>query len=535
MDKAKEILYKEEARAKLISGVNQLSEAVRTTLGPKGRNVAFPQPVGPPIVTHDGVTVAKQVKLKDPFEDLGAQLVLQAASKTNDAAGDGTTTATILAQAIITEGNKHVTAGVNPMTLRRGLQEAVNVVVEDLIRSAIPIKTKEEMQQVATLSSADPEIGEIVADTLSKTGEQGIVTIEESKSMEFEVDYREGMNFDRGYLSPHFILDPKRMEAAIETPYIVIVNETLSSYEKLLPFLERMVKEKAQTFVFIADDITNQALATLVVNKLQGNLNTVAIKSPSFGDRKKDFLQDIAILTGGTVIDSEIGTSLETIKLEELGRADRVITTRDDTTIVGGKGEKKEINKRVQLLKTELKKSDSEYDRGKLEERIAKLSGGVAVIGVGAATEAEMQEKKYRVEDAVGATKAAIEGGVITGGGVSLLNVRKALAELREDDAEGTRIAAKIIYNSLVDPLRQLLLNAGLEPGAIIQRLVDSDQVGYGYDILKEEYCMMSERGLVDPLLVTTAALQNAVSVAITILTTDAVMVPEPVEPPKEK
>ncbi|NTV31205.1 chaperonin GroEL [candidate division WWE3 bacterium] len=517
---AKKIIYGEEARKKLKTGVDALANAVKTTLGPKGRNVAIAATFGQPTVTHDGVSVAKEVELKDPFENMGAQLVREASSKTADVAGDGTTTATIIAQAMVDEGMKNIAAGVNPMILRKGLGKASDLIVEQLHQMKKDVSTKEEKAQVATISAADAEIGNLIAEALEKVGKEGVVTVEESRGMDFEVDYKEGMVFDKGYISAYFITDSARMEAAVDHPAILITDQKISSLQDILPLLENLVKQ-TKNFVIIADDVDGEALATLVVNKLRGTFNVIAIKAPGFGDRRKAMLEDIATLTGGTVISEELGRKLESASIDDLGQADRIISTKDETTIVGGLGDKEQIDARVSQLRKQLDQTESQYDREKIVERIAKLSGGVAVLGVGAATEVEMKEKKHRVEDAVAATRAAIEEGIIPGGAVSLIKARKVLKSHFDGD-DG--IAFRILYRAVEEPLRQLTKNAGFDDGWILREIEQNDKNDYGFNVVKGEFASMFESGIIDPLKVTRSAVQNATSVAISILTTDALI-----------
>ena len=514
---AKQILYSEDARRKLKAGVDALANAVKTTLGPKGRNVALEQSFGGPNVTHDGVTVAKEIELPDASENMGAKLVFEAANKTNDVAGDGTTTSVVLAQSMIEEGLKNIAAGINPMILRKGIEEATQKVVAEIKKSAKPVSVKAEKAQVATISAADAEIGNLIAEALEKVGDEGVVTVEESKGLEFEVDYREGMQMDKGFASPYFITDPARLESVIEDPYILITDQKISSLNDILPLLENLVKV-SKNFVIIADEVEGEALATLVVNKLRGTFNCLAIKAPGFGDRRKEMLGDIATLTGGAVISEETGRKLENASLEDLGRADKVIANKDDSVVVGGKGAKKEIEARIGQIRTQISDSDSEYDREKLEERLAKLAGGVAVLGVGAATEVEMKEKKHRVEDAVAATKAAIEEGTVAGGGVALLRARRILKEKIKDS-----IAYKIVYRALEEPMRQLSKNAGFDDGWVVREAEDKGK-NIGYDVMKGKFVDMYEAGIIDPAKVTRSALQNASSVAVMVLTTDALV-----------
>lgn len=518
---AKEIIYSDEARKRLKNGVDALSRAVITTLGPKGRNVAIGQSFGGPNVTHDGITVAKAVELENAFENMGAQMVREAASKTNDLAGDGTTTSIVLAQALVEEGLKNIAAGVNPMLLRSGIANASEKVVESLRSIKKDVSTREEKMQVATISAGDTEIGERIADALEKVGDEGVVTVEESKGLGFEVDYREGMQFDRGYVSSYFITDSSRMQAAIEDAYILITDKKISAINDLLPMLENLVKV-SKNLVIIAEDVEGEALATLVVNKLRGTFNILAIKAPGFGDRRKAMLEDIAVLTGGQVISEEVGRTLESVTMEDLGQADRIISTKDDTTIVGGKGTKEAIDARVTQIRSQMDQTDSDYDKEKLQERVAKLAGGVAVLGVGAATETEMKERKYRVEDAVNATKAAVEEGIVPGGGVALLRARKALKEGMHGDSDQA-IAYKIVYNALEAPVRQLATNAGHDAGWVLREL-DNKEDNTGFDVMKGEFVDMLASGIIDPVKMTRLAVENAASVAINILTTEALI-----------
>lgn len=525
---AKKIIYGEDARKALKEGVDALANAVKTTLGPKGRNVAIQSKYGQPTVTHDGVTVAKEIELADPFANIGAQLVREAASKTNDVAGDGTTTATVLAQAMVGEGMRNVAAGVNAMVLRKGIERASSALVEELKKMKKDVSTREEKAQVATISAADPEIGNMIAEALEKVGAEGVVTVEESKGLGFEVDYREGMVFDKGYSSPYFVTDPARMEAVIDNPAILITDQKISSLNDILPMLENLVKQ-TKNFVVIAEDVDGEALATLVVNKLRGTFNVNVVKAPGFGDRRKAMLEDIAALTGGAVISEEVGRKLESVEVADLGSADRIISDKDETTIVGGKGDKLQIEARIAQIRQMIEQTDSDYDREKLAERLAKLAGGVAVLGVGAATEVEMKEKKHRVEDAVSATKAAIEEGIVPGGEVALIKARKVL----RDGFEGPDSTAyKIVFNAVEEPLRQLVKNAGYDDGWILREIEQNEKADYGFNVATGEFGSMYEQGIIDPVKVTRTAVQNAASVAINILTTDALVAEE--KPEKE-
>jgi len=518
---AKQLKYAAEAREKLKKGVDAVAKAVGTTLGPKGRNIALDKKWGVPSVVHDGVSVAKEIELEDPFENMGAQLVKEAADKTNDATGDGTTTATILAQAIVDEGIKNITAGANPMILNKGIEKAVGQAVESIKKQAKPVRDSgEKIVQVATISAQNQEIGEKIAEALKKVGPNGVVTVEEGKGLELVIDYKEGMEFDKGFVSPYFITNPDTMEATIENPYILLTDKKISSLQELLPFLENLVKT-SKNLVIIADELEGEALATIVVNKLRGTFNVLAVEAPGFGDRRKEMLQDIAILTGGTVISEDVGRKLEEVTVEDLGRADRITADKDNTVIVGGKGQKSAIQGRIKQIKAELDRTTSEFDKEKLEERLAKLAGGVAVIEVGAASETEMKEKQERVKDAVSATKAAIEEGIVPGGGVVLLAAAEAIETrgMKGDELTG----AKIVKKALESPMGLLAENAGADGNVVIAN-VKKKEKGYGFDVLKEEYVNMIRAGIIDPAKVTRTALQNAVSVAMMILTTEGLV-----------
>ena len=524
---AKQLVFSEEARAKLKKGIDVMAKAVGTTLGPKGRNVALDKKWGAPTITHDGVTVAKEIELEDPYENMGAQLLKEAATKTNDVAGDGTTTATVLAHTIITEGLKNVAAGANPMLIKRGIEKATKAVVDSIKAQAKEITKKEDIAHVAAISANDREIGELIAEVMDKVGKDGVITVEEGKGLGFEVEYVEGMQFDRGYISPYFITDPERMEAVIEEPYILIHDKKISSAADIVPILEKLVQIGKRELVVIAEDVEGEALATLVLNKLRGTLNCLAVKAPGFGDRRKRMLEDIAILTGGTVISEEVGRKLETVTIADLGRADKVVSTKDDTTIVGGKGEEKQIKGRIEQIKAEIEKSTSDYDREKLQERLAKLAGGVAVVKVGAATEVELKEKKHRVEDALSATRAAVEEGIVPGGGVALINAIPALDEVETaypDEATGVQI----LKRALEQPMRGIVENAGMD-GAVVVETVrrlqkEKDNPNIGYDVLANDYRDMIEAGIIDPAKVTRSAVENAASIAAMILTTEALV-----------
>ncbi len=527
---AKQLKYAAEAREKLKKGVDAVAKAVGTTLGPKGRNIALDKKWGSPSVVHDGVSVAKEIELEDPFENMGAQLVKEAADKTNDATGDGTTTATILAQAIVDEGIKNITAGANPMVLNKGIEKAAEQAVSSIKKQSKPVRDSgEKIVQVATISAQNQEIGEKIAEALKKVGPNGVVTVEEGKGLELVIGYKEGMEFDKGFVSPYFVTDPDSMEATIENPFILLTDKKISSLQELLPFLENLVKT-SKNLVIIADELEGEALATIVVNKLRGTFNVLAVEAPGFGDRRKEMLEDIAVLTGGTVISEDVGRKLEEVTIEDLGRADRVTSDKDNTVIVGGKGSKRAIDGRIKQIKAELDRSTSEFDKEKLEERLAKLTGGVAVIEVGAASETEMKEKQERVKDAVSATKAAIEEGIVPGGGVALLAAAEAIETkgLKGDELTGT----KIVKKALESPTNLLAENAG-EDGNVVIANIKKKEKGHGFDVLKGEYVNMIKAGIIDPAKVTRTALQNAVSVAMMILTTEGLVtdIPEKEEP----
>jgi len=533
---AKQLQFGSEARAGLKRGMDVLANAVVTTLGPKGRNVALDKKWGSPTITHDGVTVAKEIELEDPFENMGAQLLKEAATKTNDIAGDGTTTATLLAHVLIEEGMKNVAAGANPMLLKKGILVAAEKISDAIRDAAIEVNTKENIANVAAISAQDREIGELIAEVMDKVGKDGVITVEESKGLEFETEYVEGMQFDRGYISPYFITNPESMEAVIEDAYILIHDKKISAAQDLVPILEKLVQKGVRNLVIIAEDIDGEALATLVVNKLRGLLTALAIKAPGFGDRRKAMLQDIAALTGGHVITEEEGRKLDSATLEDLGRADKVITTKDDTTIVSGRGDDTMITGRIEQIKTEMDHSTSDYDREKLQERLAKLAGGVAIIRVGAATETELKEKKHRVEDALSATRAAVEEGIVPGGGVALLNALKVLGDVKMDYPD-EQTGVTILKKALEMPVRKIAENAG-EDGAVILAEVRRKQASrkndhVGYDVMTGKYLDMLEAGIIDPAKVTKGALLNAASVASMVLSTEALItdIPEP-EPP---
>jgi chaperonin GroEL len=525
---AKQIKYGDDARQALLAGINAVSKAVVTTLGPKGRNVALDKKWGAPSVIHDGVSVAKEIELQDPFENMGAQLVKEASSKTNDVAGDGTTTSTLLAGYISQAGMKNITAGANPMIVKRGIEKAVSVVVSELKKQAKPIKSQEEIAQVATVSAGSDEIGRRIAEALEKVGRDGVVTVEEGKGLEIEIDYKEGMEFDKGYASAYFVTNPEKMEAEIEDAFILLTDKKISSIQELLPFLEKFVKV-SKNLVIIADDVEGEALATLVVNKLRGTFNILAIKAPGFGDRRKEMLADIATLTGGQVISEDTGRTFENIEITDLGRAEKVWADKDNARIIGGKGDASELKKRIALIKRQIEETDSEFDREKFEERLAKLVGGVAIINVGAPTETELNEKKERVKDAVGATKAAVEEGIVPGGGVALLRARQALEKLT-GETKDEQIGIDIVYESLEQPLRMLVRNAGEDDGYILKKIEENNNSDFGYNVLSAKFGSMTKFGLLDPLKVTRSALQNAASVAAMVLTTEALIAEIPEE-----
>ncbi len=533
---AKQLIFGEEARRSLKSGVDAVANAVATTLGPKGRNVALDRKYGSPTITHDGVTVAKEIELEDPFENMGAQLLKEAATKTNDIAGDGTTTSTVLAHAIVSDGLKNLAAGANPMLLKRGIEAASKAVADAIGEQAIGITTKGEIANVASISAQDREIGDLIAEVMDKVGKDGVITVEESRGLEFETEYVEGMQFDRGYISPYFITDPEAMEASIEEPYVLVYDKKISAAADIVPLLEKLVQVGKRELLIIAEDIDGEALATLVLNKLRGMLNVLGIKAPGFGDRRKAMLQDIAILTGATVISEETGRKLETVTINDLGQAEKIVSTKEDTTIVGGKGDASEIKGRIEQIRVEIENTTSDYDREKLQERLAKLSGGVAIIRVGAATETELKEKKHRVEDALSATRAAVEEGIVPGGGVALINAMKAIEDLKMD-SDDAQIGVRIVRDALEIPMRKIAENAGHDGSVIVEHVRQAQakekNTSIGYDVLAEEYGDMVKGGVIDPAKVTRGALENAASIAAMILTTEALItdIPEP-EPP---
>lgn len=521
---AKQILFDEEARRALGKGVDALANAVKVTLGPKGRNVVLDKKFGAPTITNDGVTIARDIELEDPFENMGAQLVREVATKTNDIAGDGTTTATLLAQAMIHEGMRNVAAGANPMVLKKGIETAVKTLVEEIKSVSKSVNSKSEIAQVATISSADEEIGQYIADAMEKVGKEGVITVEESKGMETSLSVVEGMQFDRGYISPYMVTDTDKMEAVMDNPYILITDKKISTINEILPILEQVVK-MGKELVIIAEDLDGEALATIVVNKLRGTFKALAVKAPGFGDRRKAMLEDIAILTGGQVISEEVGRKLDSVTIEDLGRARQVHSSKENTTIVDGMGDKDAIAARVEMIKKQIADTTSDFDKEKLQERLAKLSGGVAVIEIGAATEVEMKDKKYRVEDALNATRAAVEEGIVAGGGTTFIDILPALDKL---EAEGdVKTGINIVRRAIEEPVRQIANNAGLE-GSVVVAEVKKAGVGVGYDAAKDEYVNMIEAGIVDPAKVTRSALQNAASIAAMVLTTETLVADKP-------
>jgi chaperonin GroEL len=520
------IEYDEKARRAIESGVNQLADTVKVTLGPKGRNVVLDKKFGAPAITHDGVTVAKEIELEDPYENMGAQLVKEVATKTQDVAGDGTTTATILAQAIVREGLKNVAAGANPMLIKKGIEKAVDAAVKEIKKLSKPISTKEEIASVAAISAADAEIGNLIADAMDKVGKDGVITVEESQTLGTQLDVVEGLQFDKGYISAYLVTDTERMEAVLEEPFILIANQKIAAVADLIPILEK-VMQAGRPLLVVAEDLEGEALATLIVNKIRGTFQSVAVKAPGFGDRRKAMLEDLAILTGGQVITEELGIKMDKVDLSMMGRASKVKVTKEDTTIVEGKGDPQAIKGRINQIKAEIERSDSEFDREKLQERLAKLSGGVAVIKVGAATETELKEKKHRIEDALSATKAAVEEGIVAGGEVVLINITAAV--LKVNSAGDEQVGVQIIARALEEPLRQIAANAGFE-GSVVVEKVKTLPKGQGLNVLSGQYADMMKEGIIDPAKVTRTALQNAASIAALILTTEAVVAEKPEE-----
>jgi chaperonin GroEL len=530
---AKQLVFSEEARRSLKRGIDVLATAVATTLGPKGRNVALDKKFGAPTITHDGVTVAKEIELEEPYQNMGAQLLKEAATKTNDIAGDGTTTATVLAHTMITEGLKNVAAGANPMLIKRGIEAATAALVDAIREMAVDINTKEEIASVAAISAQDREIGELIAEVMDKVGKDGVITVEESKGLAFETEYVEGMQIDRGYISPYFVTDPDRMETVLIEPYVLVTDKKISSATDIVPVLEKLVQVGKRELLVIAEDVDGEALATLVLNKLRGMLNCLAVKAPGFGDRRKAMLGDIAILTGATVITEEMGRKLDTTTVQDLGRADKIIATKEDTTIVGGAGDEDQIQGRINQIRAEIETSTSDYDKEKLQERLAKLAGGVAIIRVGAATEVELKEKKHRVEDALSATRAAVEEGIVPGGGVALINAIASLDGIKMDMPDA-QTGVTIVRRAMEQPMRGIVANAGMD-GAVVVGTVRRQQEEkgnkyWGYDVLDNEYCDMVEKGIIDPAKVTRSAIENAASIAAMILTIEALITDIPEE-----
>ncbi|MBS3886280.1 MAG: chaperonin GroEL [Dethiobacter sp.] len=523
---AKQIMFREEARRALEKGVNQLADTVKVTLGPKGRNVVLDKKFGSPLITNDGVTIAREIELEDPFENMGAQLVKEVATKTQDVAGDGTTTATLLAQAIIREGIRNVTAGANPMAIKRGIEKAVKVAVDEIKSQSKPVETKEAIAQVASISATDEEIGRLIAEAMEKVGKDGVITVEESKGFTTDLNVVEGMQFDRGYISPYMVTDAEKMQAVLDEPFIMMTDRKIGNIHDILPILEKVV-QSGRPLLLVAEDVEGEALATLVVNKLRGTFNCVAVKAPGFGDRRKAMLQDLAILTGGQVISEDLGLDMKNIEISMLGRARQVIVNKEDTVIVGGTGEAAEIKKRINQIRVQIEETTSEFDKEKLQERLAKLAGGVAVIEVGAATEVEMKEKKLRIEDALSATRAAVEEGIVSGGGTAYINALPALDKIQAEGDEATGV--RIIRRALEEPVRQIAINAGLEGSVIVER-VKAEKPGIGYNAATGVYVNMIEAGIVDPAKVTRTALQNAASISAMFLTTEAVVTDKPDE-----
>ncbi|MEK4570597.1 chaperonin GroEL [Bacillus sp. FSL K6-3458] len=523
---AKDIKFSEEARRAMLRGVDALADAVKVTLGPKGRNVVLEKKFGSPLITNDGVTIAKEIELEDAFENMGAKLVAEVASKTNDVAGDGTTTATVLAQAMIREGLKNVTAGANPVGVRKGIEEAVKVALEGLHEISKPIEGKESIAQVASISAADEEVGSLIAEAMERVGNDGVITIEESKGFTTELEVVEGMQFDRGYASPYMVTDSDKMEAVLENPYILITDKKITNIQEILPVLEQVVQQ-GKPLLIIAEDVEGEALATLVVNKLRGTFNAVAVKAPGFGDRRKAMLEDISVLTGGELITEDLGLDLKSTEIGQLGRASKVVVTKENTTIVEGSGDSAQIAARVNQIRAQVEETTSEFDKEKLQERLAKLAGGVAVIKVGAATETELKERKLRIEDALNSTRAAVEEGIVSGGGTALVNVYNKVASIEADGDVQTGV--NIVLRSLEEPIRQIAHNAGLEGSVIVERL-KNEEIGVGFNAATNEWINMIEKGIVDPTKVTRSALQNAASVAAMLLTTEAVVADKPEE-----
>ncbi len=526
---AKMLTFDEEARRALERGVDKVANAVKITLGPKGKNVVIEKSWGSPTITNDGVSIAKEIELEDKFENLGAQLVKEVASKTNDVAGDGTTTATVLAQTMVKEGFKNVAAGANPILLKRGIEKAVEAAVEEIKRLSKKLSGRDDIAHVAAISANDPTIGDLIAEAMDKVGEDGVITVEDSKTMETYVEFTEGMQFDRGYISPYFVTDTEKMEVVLKEPYILITDKKLSSVKPLIPALEKVART-GKPLLIIAEDAEGEALATLVLNKLKGVLEVCAVKAPGFGERRKAMLQDIAILTGGQVISEELGLNIEKVELDDLGHAEMVRVKKDETIIVGGKGNPENIKKRIEQIKNQIEQTTSEYEKETLQERMAKLAGGVAVIKVGAATETELKEKKHRIEDALSATRAAVEEGIVAGGGSTLLRLRKAVEKVMNELDGDEKVGAQIVYKALEAPIRQIAINAGYDGSIIVEKVLEKDDTTYGFDALKGEYTNMFDAGIIDPAKVTRSALQNAASIAGMLLTTEVLVVEKPEE-----
>ncbi len=524
---AKQIIYGEEARKALLTGIDKLSNTVKITLGPKGRNVVLDKKYGAPLITNDGVTIAKEIELEDPYENMGAQLVKEVATKTNDVAGDGTTTATLLAQSLVNEGMKNVAAGANPMIVKKGIAKAVDAAVEAVKAESKPVSTSDDIARIATISSSEENVGKLIAEAMEKVSSDGVITVEESKTSETSCDVVEGMQFDRGYISPYMVTDTDKMEAVIDDALILITDKKISNIQEILPLLEQLV-QGGKKLIIIAEDIEGEALSTILVNKLRGTFTCVGVKAPGFGDRRKEMLEDIAILTGGEVITSDLGLELKDVTMDQLGRAKQVKVTKEDTTIVDGAGDPGEIKSRIAQIKSQIAETTSDFDREKLQERLAKLSGGVAVIHVGAATEVEMKEEKLRIEDALSATKAAVEEGYVAGGGIALLNAVPAVKKVAENLSGDEKTGAAIVVKALESPIRQIAENAGLEGSVIIDSIVRSGKTGYGYDFASDKYTDMAEAGILDPTKVTRSALQNAASVAAMVLTTESLVCDKP-------
>ena len=528
---AKDIKFSEDARQSMVHGIDILADTVKVTLGPKGRNVVLDQSYGSPLITNDGVTIAKEIELEDKFEDMGAKLVAEVASKTNDIAGDGTTTATVLTQAIVTEGMKNVTAGANPVGVRRGIDKAIRVASDRLSEISVPVDSKGAIANVASISSGDSEVGDLIAEAMEKVGQDGVITIEESQSIDTSLDVVEGMQFDRGYLSQYMVTDNDKMEAVLENPYILLTDKKISNIQDILPVLEQVVQE-GRALLLVADDIDGEALPTLVLNKIRGTFNVVGVKAPAFGDRRKAMLEDLSILTGGQVITEDLGLELKDTTIDQLGSANRVVITKDETTIVEGAGDKEQLAQRVAQIRSQIEETTSEYDREKLLERLAKLAGGVAVVKVGAATESELKERKLRIEDALNATRAAVDQGIVAGGGTAFINAKKAVAELAETLAGDEQTGAQIVLRALEAPVRQIAENAGLEGSVIVEKLKEQAE-GVGFNAATSEWVNMIEEGIVDPTKVSRSALQNAGSVAGLILSTEAAVASQPQPEPQ--